>query len=94
MTRNSRKLRPYAVGAAVLLLAVGATQPAAARSGDPSLPCPAFSRNAGGGWTVLAPVMLDLGGRVYSPTVGTTLAVGSMRNGIAMTDVLDRECNR
>jgi hypothetical protein len=92
MTRDSRKPLHYAAGAAILLLAAGATQPAAARSGDPSLPCPAFSRNAGGGWTVLAPVMLDLGGVLYSPTVGTTLAARSMRDGIAMSDVLDREC--
>jgi|HubBroStandDraft_3_1064219.scaffolds.fasta_scaffold614171_1 hypothetical protein len=92
MTRNSRKLLCCAAGAAVLLLAVGATQPAAARPGDPSLPCQAFSRNTFGSWIVLAPVMLDVGGMLYSPTVGTTFAAGSMRNGIAMTDVLDREC--
>jgi hypothetical protein len=92
MTRNSRKPLRYAAGGAVLLLAADATQPAAARSGDPSLPCPAFSRNTYGGWTVPAPVMLDVGGMLYSPTVGTTFAAGSMRNGIAMTDVLDREC--
>jgi hypothetical protein len=91
MTKNSRKPVWWAAGAAVLL-AAGAIHPANARPGDPSIPCPAFSRNAHGGWTVLAPVMLDLGGRVYSPTVGTTFAAGSMRDGIEMSDMLDREC--
>jgi hypothetical protein len=92
MTRNARKPLCYAAAAAALLLTAGATQPAAARPGDPSLPCPAFSRNAYGGWTVLAPVMLNLSGSIYSPTVGTTFAAGSVRNGIEMSDVLDREC--
>ena len=56
------------------------------------VPCSAFSRNAYGGWTVLAPVMLDLGGVIYSPTVGTIFAAGSMQNGIDVSDVLDRDC--
>jgi hypothetical protein len=91
MTGKSRKSL-CAAAAAALMLAVGAAQPAAARSADPSLPCPAFSRSGGGGWTVLAPVMLDLDGRLYSPTVGTTFAAGSVRNGVELSDVLDREC--
>jgi hypothetical protein len=77
---------------AAILLAVGALLPAHARAADPSLPCPAFSRNGSGGWTVLAPVMMDLGGRIYSPTVGTTFGTGAMADGIEMSSVLDREC--
>ncbi|HEV2188093.1 MAG TPA: hypothetical protein VGR70_12855 [Stellaceae bacterium] len=79
--------RAVAGGVAVLVL-----------SAAPSLaqrdlvPCSAFSRNADGGWTVLAPVMLDLGGRIYSPTVGTTFGAGSMHNGVELSDVLDRDC--
>jgi hypothetical protein len=57
-----------------------------------ALPCSAFVRNAGGGWTVEAPIMLDLGGRLYAPTVGTTFTAGAMQNGVEMSDVLDREC--
>ena len=83
----SRAARAIAGGAAVLML-----------SAAPSLaqrdlvPCSAFSRNAYGGWTVLAPVMLDLGGRIYSPMVGTTFGTGSMHNGVELSDVLDRDC--
>jgi hypothetical protein len=91
MTKTYRKSL-WGLAVAALLPAVGALQPAHARPGDPSLPCPAFSRNGSGGWTVLAPVMMVLGGRIYSPTVGTTFGAGSMADGIEMSDVLDREC--
>jgi hypothetical protein len=84
--------RLAAMAAAALLLSIAASPPVLARAGDPSLPCPAFSRDASGGWTVRAPVMLSLGGMLYSPMVGTIFAAGSMRNGIEMSDVLDREC--
>jgi hypothetical protein len=56
------------------------------------VPCSAFSRNTSGGWTVRAPVMLDLGGTLLAPTVGTTFAAGSTMRGIEMSDVLDRNC--
>ena len=56
-----------------------------------AVPCAAFARNAYG-WRVLSPVMLDLNGRLYSPTVGTVLAAGSAQNGIEMSDVLDQQC--
>ena len=85
MTNLSRKF-PWWPTVAALLLTLGALPPANARPGAPSLPCPAFSRNGAGGWTVLAPVMIDLGGRIYSPIVGTTFSAG------AMADLLDREC--
>jgi hypothetical protein len=56
------------------------------------LPCSAFAHNADGGWKVLAPVMLEIEGRILGPIVGTTFRPGIMANGINMTEVLDREC--
>ena len=79
--------RTVAIGTA--FLALSAAPSLAQRD---LVPCSAFSRNAYGGWTVLAPVMLDLGGSLYSPTVGTTFAAGSTHNGIEMSDVLDQQC--
>ncbi len=84
---SSRAARTIAAAAA--LLALSAAPSLAQRD---LVPCSAFSRNAYGGWRVLAPVMLDLGGSIYSPTVGTTFAAGSTQNGIEMSDVLDRNC--
>jgi len=52
-----------------------------------AVPCSAFARNAEGGWKVLAPVMLNLDGRLLGPMVGTIFAAGSTMNGL-----LDREC--
>jgi hypothetical protein len=57
-----------------------------------AVPCSAFARNAAGAWRVLDPVMLDLNGRLYSPTVGTIFAAGAVQNGIEMSDVLDQQC--
>jgi hypothetical protein len=57
-----------------------------------SIPCSAFARTPYGAWRVLSPVMLDLNGRLYSPTVGTTFAAGSMQNGLEMSDMLDQQC--
>ena len=55
------------------------------------IPCSAFSRHAYG-WKVLAPVMMDINGRLLAPTVGSTLAAGSAIAGIKLNEVLDREC--
>jgi hypothetical protein len=78
---------------AALLLAAG---PAFAQAGstlpDPPLPCSAFARSAGGGWTVTAPAMLEFNGMLVSFTVGTHLAPGSSQHGIAIPVILDREC--
>jgi hypothetical protein len=49
-------------------------------------------RNANGGWKVLAPVMLEIDGRLLGPMVGTNLESGTATNGITMSEVLDREC--
>jgi NaMN:DMB phosphoribosyltransferase len=88
MIKFSLKLAgTLAMGAALVLLSA---EPSLAQRAP--VPCSAFSRSGAGGWTVLAPVMLDFGNRLYSPTVGTTFAAGSMQNGIEMTDVLDRQC--
>ena len=75
------------------LLAAG---PAFAQAGstlpDLPVPCSAFARTAGGGWTVTAPAMLDFNGMLVSFTVGTHLAPGSAPHGIAIPVILDREC--
>ena len=55
------------------------------------IPCSAFARHAYG-WKVLAPVMLDIDGRLLAPTVGTTLVAGSATNGVKLNEALDREC--
>jgi hypothetical protein len=78
-----------AIAAAVGLLLLSAVPSLAERD---LVPCSAFSRNAHGGWTVRAPVMLDLGGALLAPMVGTTFAAGSAMHGIEMSDVLDRQC--
>jgi hypothetical protein len=57
-----------------------------------AVPCSAFSRNANGGWKVLAPVMLEIDGKLLGPMVGTNLESGTATNGITMSEVLDREC--
>ena len=64
--------------------------PALAQS--PAVPCSAFARNTYGGWRVMAPVMLNLDGRLYSPMVGTVLPAGATQHGIEMSDALDQQC--
>ena len=59
---------------------------------DPAIPCSAFARDTGGGWTVTAPAMLDFKGMLVSFTVGTHLAPGSSPHGIAIPVILDRQC--
>jgi hypothetical protein len=83
----SRFCRLALAAGAVMVLRAG---PSLAQSEE--LPCSAFSRNVYGGWRVLSPVMLDLNGRLYSPTVGSVFAAGSTQNGIEMSDVLDQQC--
>ena len=78
--------------AAMILTAGPAFAQAAATLPDPPLPCSAFARSAGGGWTVTAPAMLDFNGMLVSFTVGTHLAPGSAPHGIAIPVILDREC--
>jgi hypothetical protein len=84
---HSKPASAIAAGLAVVLLSAG---PSLAQR--EAVPCSAFSRSGSGGWKVLAPVMLNFDGRLYSPTVGTTFAAGSMQHGIEMSDVLDRQC--
>jgi len=55
------------------------------------IPCSAFARHTYG-WKVLAPVMLDIDGRLFGPMVGTTMTVGPATNGGKLNEVLDREC--
>jgi hypothetical protein len=56
------------------------------------LPCSAFARTDYGAWQVLDPVMLNLNGRLFSPTVGTVFPAGATQHGIEMSDVLDQQC--
>jgi len=77
---------------AVLLVGAGVTHPVVAKAADGPMPCSAFERNAGGGWRVLAPVTLEVGGTLYSPMVGTTFPAGASENGIEMSDLLDQQC--
>ena len=77
------------LAAAAAILALGAG-PSLAQN-EP-LPCSAFARNASGGWRVTGPVMLDLGGTLLAPMVGTNFAAGSTTHGIAMSALLDRNC--
>ena len=79
-------------GAGALAVAATAVPSGPARAAEGPVPCSAFARNAVGGWRVMAPVMLDLGGRLYSPMVGTTFPAGTTEHGIEMSDVLDQQC--
>ncbi|HWB52304.1 MAG TPA: hypothetical protein VG651_24575 [Stellaceae bacterium] len=89
MKHYHKRLCAGAVAMSALLTAA-APPPAQAQS-EP-IPCSAFARGPSGGWQVLSPVMLDLGGRLYSPTVGTVFPAGATQHGIEMSDVLDRQC--
>ena len=59
---------------------------------DLAVPCTAFARNGDGDWKVLAPVMLHIDGRLLGPMVGTTVAPGTVTNGIRISEVLERDC--
>jgi hypothetical protein len=91
MTNSRNRLRHLAV-AAVLLALGAAAPPVGAKAADGPIPCSAFQRNAYGGWRVLAPVTMDIGGTLYSPIVGTTFAAGSTQHGVEMSDLLDQQC--
>ncbi len=88
----TRDLTTIAAGAALLLAAGPAFAQAGSTLPDPSIPCSAFARSDGGGWTVTAPAMLDFNGMLVSFTVGTHLAPGSSQHGVAIPVILDREC--
>ena len=87
-----RDLAALATAAALLLAAGPAFAQAGSTMSDLPMPCSAFARTAGGGWTVTAPAMLDFNGMLVSFTVGTHLAPGSMQHGVAIPVILDREC--
>ena len=91
-----KRLYPHlAATFALLLLAGGARAEvvkAALTEGDAAIPCPAFARDGGGGWKVLAPVTLVISGSLVSFTVGTNFAPGTAKYGYAMPVILDHEC--
>ena len=84
---HNRLSRLSMAAAAVVLLS---TQPGLGQ--NMPVPCSAFARNAHGDWKVLAPVMLQLDGRLLGPMVGSTLPAASMPASIKLTEALDREC--
>jgi hypothetical protein len=86
-TSGKRLCRLSAAAATILLVTAGA-----GLAQSEGMPCSAFTHDASGGWRVLSPVMLDLGGRLYSPTVGTVFVAGSTQHGSEMSDALDRQC--
>jgi hypothetical protein len=87
MTKLRDRLSRLSVAAAsVVLLSAG---PGFGQSLP--IPCSAFSRHAFG-WKVLAPVVLDIDGRLLAPTVGTSFAAGTVTNGVKLHEMLDREC--
>ena len=77
---------------ALLLLSAGIVHSTAAKAANGPFPCSAFERNGSGGWRVMAPVTLDVGGSLYSPMVGTALPAGATNHGIEMSDILDQQC--
>jgi hypothetical protein len=91
-TATNRLCHMAMAASAVLLVGAGAGHPVAAKAADGPMPCSAFQRNAGGGWRVLAPVTLAVGGTIYSPMVGTIFPAGASENGIEMSDILDQQC--
>jgi hypothetical protein len=79
------------LGLASAALPLVTLQPGLAQ--DVRIPCSAFSRNFHGAWKVLAPVMLEIDGRLLGPTVGSMFEPGATTtNGIKMNEVLDRAC--
>jgi hypothetical protein len=92
METSCNRLRSLALAAALLVVSAGTTHSVVAKAADGPMPCSAFARSGAGGWRVLAPVTLDLDGRLYSPMVGTTFAAGATQNGIEMSDILDQHC--
>jgi hypothetical protein len=86
--RNTIFTLSLAAAAGLLLLAV---RPALAQA--VAVPCSAFSRNSHGDWKVLAPVILEVGGRLLGPIVGRIFEPGTVTtNGIKINEVLDRAC--
>ena len=83
---RNRLCRLSMAAASVVLLSAG---PSLALSVP--IPCSAFAHHAHG-WKVLAPVIMDIDGRLLAPTVGSTFAAGSAIAGVKLNEVLDREC--
>jgi hypothetical protein len=88
MTKLYNRLCRLSVAAASVTLLAG---PSLAQSVP--VPCSAFARHAHG-WKVLAPVMLDIDGRLLAPMVGTTLVSASPTYGTKVIKALDRECGK
>ena len=86
--KRRNAIRALGLAAALLLVALQASL-----AQDVRVPCSAFSRDARGGWQVLAPVMLQIEGRLLGPIVGTIFEPRTTTtNGIKINEVLDRAC--
>jgi hypothetical protein len=85
------------LAAAALLVAAGAAGPVYAGVGpsdfDAAVPCNAFQRGGNGGWTVTAPVTLNINNGVsLSLMPGQSMGPGSTIGGVAVPVILDRHC--
>jgi hypothetical protein len=93
MKNSGNVLRSVSLAAAAVLAAgVGMTGSVVAKAQEGPMPCSAFTRGDEGAWRVMAPVTLDIGGRLYSPMVGTVFTAGATEHGIEMSDILDQQC--
>jgi hypothetical protein len=92
ITARNNLCRLAMAASAVLIVGAGTTHSVVAKAADGPMPCSAFARNTNGGWRVLAPVTLAVGGSLYSPMVGTTFAAGTTQDGLEMSDILDQQC--
>lgn len=96
MKRFATPLRLQVAAAALLLAGLGAAPVYAqttAMDFDAAVPCGAFARQAGGAWTALSPVTLNVdNGMAISIAPGQTMAAGSTIGGVAVPIILDRHC--
>jgi hypothetical protein len=94
MTRCEKKVR-ISVAAAAATLFLGAwAQPVLAQGSLPDGPvaCDAFQRSPNGSWTVLRPATISPNGVQLNLVPGETFAKNQFRQGIEVTNLLDRNC--
>jgi len=94
MTTTAFIPRLLGAGLVLGLVGVGPVQAGVGPSDfDAMVPCGAFQRTGGGGWTALAPVTLRINnGTNISFSPGNSMNAGSTIAGIAVPTILDRHC--
>jgi hypothetical protein len=95
MNQRDRHVRIGITAAALLLASIAGPAQAgvSAMDYDAAVPCQAFQRWGAGGWTAVAPVMLDINnGMRLSFRPGDSMGPGSEVNGVAVPIILDRHC--